>query len=137
MTRYNDLMVELVKDQHHWENFRAQAVRVIDMLQRIVDIFNADIKKYEIPFKSIKWTYGVDGKVIGAMGGLPCIKFNEVFTEWRAQTGCSANFFVKTRDGRYVEKLIILDITKSLYANTDTTDFDLQKIMDDAVHSVK
>ena len=134
MGRYSEVIGDLGRDAVQWKGFRSQGSRVISTLECIVDMFNADIKRFDIPFSSIKWLYGGDGKTMGASGIFPSIsEFNEAFKEWRAQTGCDANFFVRTRDGGEVEELIILDVTRTFYANTDTADLSLQQIMDDAV----
>ena len=134
MTRYSKIIAELGRESVQWEGFRVLGDTAKQTLENLVSIFNDDIKKYDIPFSSIKWSYGKDGKTLGAGGVFPSIAtFSDAFREWRAQTGCDANFFVKTRDGREVEQLIILDVTRTLYANTDIKDLHLQQIMDDAV----
>lgn len=134
---YEDIIGEMGRDAALWATFRDITPLAKSLLDEIVARFNQELNSYsdqKVHFKSLKWIYSNGGKAAGMDEDYPFISgFNTAFSEWRKRTGCDANFFIRRRDGGELDTLIILDITQTIYSNTDVSDLDLQKIMDDAV----
>lgn len=102
------------------------------LLKKGVFEFNKILEERKLNLKDVSWNYK-NGKHLVVKGDYLFVDlFNLILKSWRKVSGYEVNFFVKTRDGKAIEKLIILDVTKTLYADTDVSEPLLNKIMEDA-----
>jgi len=133
MEKYQRLMGEYERNYHDFDIYRFQSKAVVVWLRNLVDEFNKDLEDANIPPSKLQWNYS-KGKTLGLENGPDFIQgFNKAFKGWREMTGCEANFFAHSREGKVLERLEILDIVNSLYANTDRDGGAFEKMMDDAV----
>lgn len=132
MEKYNNIIKEYERNSSDFDIYRFQSKAVVIWLRNLVSEFNSDLKNAEILPSDLRWNYS-NGKALGLDDGPGFVKgFNKAFKNWRDMTGCEANFFTHTREGKSLERLEILDITNSLYANTDRDGKIFQEMMDAA-----
>jgi len=129
---YKKLIAELEASKEDYGRFKFQSKASVVCLKSLVQKFNEDLVSENIPPANLRWNYS-QGKTLGLKDGPDFVNdFNEAFSKWRDTTGCEANFFAHSREGKTLERLEILDITNSLYANTDRDEGIFQTMMDDA-----
>lgn len=135
MEKYNKIIEEYERNAQDFDIYRFQSKSVVIWLRNLVNEFNKDLETSDIALTDLQWNYS-NGKTLGLDDGPEfVVGFNKAFRNWREMTGCDANFFTHTREGRALAKLEILDINNSLYANTDRDGEEFQKMMDDAAEA--
>jgi len=129
---YKNLIAELEASKEDYGRYKFQSKAAVVCLRCLIEKFNEDLISSNIPPANLRWDYS-NGKTLGIKDGPEFVNdFNKAFSEWRETTGCEANFFAHTREGKMLERLEILDITNSLYSNTDLDEGVFQTMMDDA-----